>query len=219
MPREHTVQCWSCLGEFDAAAAVWCTCSALTPTKLCPFCFHCFCQADIEYQEAFWNAAPDEMKEERGMLKNAAGSIGESLVRSNLLNTGQLVSALRWQKSKGGTIEGAIVDLGLATRENVELVGRGKTPESSRIDLSKVLVDASLVAAIGVELAFRKRVLPVSREEIGEKAVLTLAMAGPTDVETIDQIQTLSGCTVIPMSAPEPEILQRLKGSSSGCAA
>jgi type II secretory ATPase GspE/PulE/Tfp pilus assembly ATPase PilB-like protein len=210
VPREYPAQCWSCLGEFDAAAAVWCTCNARTPTKLCPFCFHCFCQADLEYQETFWRDAPDELKEERRILHDAPGTVGEALIRSNLLNTDQLVSALKWQINRGGTIEQALVDLNLVSRENLRVVARGQAQGGAAIDLSRQLIDASLVTAISVELCHRKKVLPISREEIGETPVLTLAMAGPTDVETIDQIQTLTGCRIIPMSTSEKEILERL---------
>ena len=211
MAREYPTQCWSCLGEFDAAAAVWCTCSARTPTKLCPFCIHCFCQADPEYQEGFWNGAPEELREEREILKNAPGTVGEALIRSNLLNTDQLVSALKWQQNRGGTLEAALVELSFVSRENLTLVSQGQAQGNVSIDLTRQLIDASLVSAISAELCYRKRVLPISREEIGETPVLTLAMAGPTDLDTIDQIQSLTSCRIIPMSAPEKEILGRLK--------
>ncbi|HEU4402809.1 MAG TPA: hypothetical protein VFT43_11950, partial [Candidatus Polarisedimenticolia bacterium] len=157
MPREHATQCWSCLGEFDAIAAVWCTCSARTPTKLCPFCFHCFCQADAEYQETFWQAAPEDLKEERSILNSAVGTVGEALIRSNLLNTGQLVSALRWQQSRGGTLEQALIDLGFVSRDNLDVVSRGQAQSGASVDLSKQLVDASLATAISIPLCYRKR--------------------------------------------------------------
>ena len=211
MPREFITQCWSCLGEFDAAAAVWCTCSARTPTKLCPFCFHCFCQADNAYQTAFWDGCPEEIREERTILNSAVGTIGEALIRSNLLNTGQLISALRWQQSRSVPLEEALVDLGFVSRENLSLVTKGGAQGGATVDLSRQVIDASLTEAISVDLCYRKRVLPVSRETIGETPVLTLAMAGPTDVETIDQVQTLTGCRIIPMSASEQDILGRLK--------
>jgi len=211
VPREYTTQCWSCLGEFDAAAAVWCTCSSRTPTKLCPFCIHCFCQADPEYQENFWQRAPEELKEEREILNGATGTIGESLIRSNLLNTDQLVAALRWQQGHGGTLDQALLDLSFVSRDNLDLVSRGPSQGGSPVDLSKQLVDASLVTAISIDLCYRKRILPITKEEIGGKQVLTLAMAGPTDVETIDQIQSLTNCRIIPMTTSEQEILDRLE--------
>ncbi|MFQ5877790.1 MAG: GspE/PulE family protein [Acidobacteriota bacterium] len=211
MPQEYPTQCWSCLGEFDAASAVWCTCSARTPTKLCPFCFHCFCQADAAYQDSFWNRAPAELREEREILKRASGSVGETLIRSNLLNTDQLVSALKWQQSRGGSLDHALVELGFVSRDNLEVVERGSSKGRGTIDLSHQLVDATLIKAISVDVCVRKKVLPISREQIGEASVLTLAMARLADVDTIDQVQSLTGCRIIPLGAPERAILDRLE--------
>jgi len=41
----YLAMCWNCLGEFDALNAVWCSHDPKNPTKLCPFCFSCFCHA------------------------------------------------------------------------------------------------------------------------------------------------------------------------------
>ena len=212
MPREYPTQCWSCLGEFDAVSAVWCSDNAHSATKLCPFCFRCFCQADAEYLETFWKGAPDELKEERDILKGATGSSGEALIRSNLLSTDQLVSALRWQQNRKTSLEDALVDLGFVSRQNLDLVVKKQAPAgSTNLDLSKGLVDASLVTTVTVALCYRKKILPITKEEIGGMEVLTLAMAGPTDVETIDQVQSLTNCRVIPMNASESDILLRLQ--------
>ncbi|HEV8702011.1 MAG TPA: ATPase, T2SS/T4P/T4SS family [Candidatus Polarisedimenticolia bacterium] len=212
MSREYPTQCWSCLGEFDAVSAIWCSCSAHSASKLCPFCFRCFCQSDAEYLESFWNGAPDELKEERDILKGATGSAGEALIRSNLLSTDQLVSALRWQQNRKTTLEDALVELGFVSRQNLELVVKKQTPAGVHtLDLSKGLVDASLVTTVTVALCYRKKILPITKEEIGGMEVLTLAMAGPTDVETIDQVQSLTNCRVIPMNASESDILLRLQ--------
>jgi type II secretory ATPase GspE/PulE/Tfp pilus assembly ATPase PilB-like protein len=212
VPREYPTQCWSCLGEFDAVSAVWCSDNAHSATKLCPFCFRCFCQADAEYLETFWNGAPEELKEERDILKGATGSAGEALIRSNLLSTDQLVSALRWQQNRKTSLEDALVDLGFVSRQNLDLVVKKQAPAgSTNLDLSKGLVDASLVTTVTVALCYRKKILPIIKEEIGGMEVLTLAMAGPTDVETIDQVQSLTNCRVIPMNASESDILLRLQ--------
>jgi type II secretory ATPase GspE/PulE/Tfp pilus assembly ATPase PilB-like protein len=212
VPREYPTQCWSCLGEFDAVSAVWCSDNAHSATKLCPFCFRCFCQADAEYLETFWKGAPEELKEERDILKGATGSAGEALIRSNLLSTDQLVSALRWQQNRKTSLEDALVDLGFVSRQNLDLVVKKQAPAgSTNLDLSKGLVDASLVTTVTVALCYRKKILPITKEEIGGMEVLTLAMAGPTDVETIDQVQSLTNCRVIPMNASESDILLRLQ--------
>ena len=47
----YDVTCWNCLGEFDAMGAVWCSDDPKNPTKLCPFCFRCFCAASDTYKQ------------------------------------------------------------------------------------------------------------------------------------------------------------------------
>ena len=49
-PETYVTLCWNCLGEFDALGAVWCSHDPKNPTKLCPFCLHCFCPADDAYK-------------------------------------------------------------------------------------------------------------------------------------------------------------------------
>lgn len=58
MAPAYLVTCWNCLGEFDALGAVWCSDDPKNPTKLCPFCLHCFCDASAEYKQQFWRHAP-----------------------------------------------------------------------------------------------------------------------------------------------------------------
>jgi len=60
----YLVTCWNCLGEFDALGAVWCSDDPKSPTKLCPFCLHCFCDASAEYKQQFWRHAPPPLVEE-----------------------------------------------------------------------------------------------------------------------------------------------------------
>ena len=145
------------------------------------------------------------------MLKGAAGTLGESLIRSNMLSTDQLVSALRWQQNSGGALEDALVELGFISRDNLNIVNKGSAKGGGTIDLSQHVIDASLINELSVDLCYRKKILPITREEIGETPLLTLAMAGGANVDTIDQVQTLTSCRIIPMSAPEEAILQRLK--------
>ena len=60
----YLTTCWNCLGEFDALNAVWCSDDPKNPTKLCPFCFRCFCDASERYKQEFWKRAPSRLVEE-----------------------------------------------------------------------------------------------------------------------------------------------------------
>ena len=127
------------------------------------------------------------------MLKGASDTLGESLIRSNMLSTDQLVSALRWQQNSGGALDDALVELGFVSRDNLNVVNKGAAKGGGTIDLAQHVIDASLVNELSVDLCYRKKILPITREEIGETSLLTLAMAGGANVDTIDQVRGVAG--------------------------
>ena len=65
---DYHVNCWQCMAEFNALDAPFC--SHNDPTKICPFCLHCSCEAPDEYQRKFWDDGPRQLKEEKWMLEN-----------------------------------------------------------------------------------------------------------------------------------------------------
>ncbi|MGH7144440.1 MAG: GspE/PulE family protein [Planctomycetota bacterium] len=67
------------------------------------------------------------------------------------------------------------------------------------IHLDRVKFDPEVVASLKADAAKRYQVLPLSRVE----NVLTVAMANPFDILTLDDIKVLSGCTLIPVVASE----------------
>ena len=83
----YDVTCWNCLGEFDAQAAVWCSDDPKNPTKLCPFCFRCFCAASDTYKQEFWAHAPARLKEELDTLARSRDRLGDILIRMKKITT------------------------------------------------------------------------------------------------------------------------------------
>jgi len=122
----YLTTCWNCLGEFDALHAVWCSDDPKSPTKLCPFCFRCFCEATDAYKHDFWRRAPTRLKEELNTLHKSRDRLGDILIRMRKLSTPQLLEALVEQKSTGqrlgeilvrrGHVTGADIDTALRTQ-------------------------------------------------------------------------------------------------------
>ncbi|MEJ2368483.1 MAG: ATPase, T2SS/T4P/T4SS family [Acidobacteriota bacterium] len=202
---EYVVQCWNCLGEYDAMSAVWCSCNPTHPTKVCPFCLQCFCTATQEYQGKFWKGAPESLTGDRAMLSQVRGLLGETLVRSKAITSDQLLSALKEQEATGKRLGEALVDLGYLDQETLEYFLQ-RQQSVTRLDLREVEVDPDLVQEIGVRECRQRKIFPVSRESLSTKDILTLAMARPGDGDTIDFVQDLTGCQVVPMQASEEEI-------------
>ena len=101
MAAGYVVSCWNCLGEFEATGAVWCSDDPKNPTKLCPFCLHCFCEAGAEYKQEFWKKAPPQLVEELQTLGKSQDRLGDVLIRMKKLQTPQLLDALVEQRETG----------------------------------------------------------------------------------------------------------------------
>jgi len=115
----YTVTCWNCLGEFDALGAVWCSDDPKNPTKLCPFCFRCFCSASDSYKQEFWAHAPERLKEELDTLARSRDRLGDILIRTRKITTSQLLDALQEQRRTGFKLGEVLVGSGLVTRDDV----------------------------------------------------------------------------------------------------
>jgi type IV pilus assembly protein PilB len=115
----YNVTCWNCLGEFDALGAVWCSDDPKNPTKLCPFCFRCFCSASDTYKQEFWSHAPERLKEELDTLARSRDRLGDILIRTKKITTSQLLDALEEQRATGLKLGEVLVAAGAVTREDV----------------------------------------------------------------------------------------------------
>ena len=118
-PGTYLVSCWNCLGEFDAISAVWCSDDPKNPTKLCPFCLRCFCQATEEYKKEFWRNAPAPLLEELQTLTQSKDRLGSILIRMHRITTPQLLEALVEQQRSGKRLGELLVAGGYVTSEDI----------------------------------------------------------------------------------------------------
>jgi len=204
--EEYIVYCWNCLGEYDALSAVWCSCNPTHPTKVCPFCLQCFCSAPKDYKDKFFKNAPKELIEDFEMFSQSRGPLGESLVRAKAITADQLLLALKHQKSTGRKLGEALVELGFIDQETLSYF-LSQQKSVMQMSLKDLEVDPMLLTSIGADYCYEKAILPVNRESLSQKEILTLAMAQPSDGETIDYVQNVSGCQVVPVQSKKEEIL------------
>jgi type IV pilus assembly protein PilB len=122
----YLVTCWNCLGEFDAAGAVWCSDDPKNPTKLCPFCLRCFCDASAEYKQEFWRHAPPPLVDELQMLSKSQDRLGDILIRMKKMTTPQLLEALVEQRETGRKLGEILVTRRYVTRGDVEAALRSQ---------------------------------------------------------------------------------------------
>jgi type II secretory ATPase GspE/PulE/Tfp pilus assembly ATPase PilB-like protein len=116
----YIVSCWNCLGEFEAVGAVWCSDDPKNPTKLCPFCLRCFCDASAEYKQAFWRQAPQQLVEELQTLGKSQDRLGDVLIRMKKITTPQLLDALVEQRETGQRLGEILILRCFVTREDID---------------------------------------------------------------------------------------------------
>jgi type IV pilus assembly protein PilB len=214
MSEPYVVQCWTCLGEFDAADSVWCSCDPRNPTRLCQFCLQCFCNASDDYKADFWKGATDVLKNELRLLSEAKGKLGESLIRSNLLTTDQLLKALEYQKMRGCKLGEALVELGFVAQKDIDYFLE-RQERVSTASLDNYTFDPALFQKLPPPFCYEKLILPLDEESLTDEAVLTVAMADPKDVGLIDLIQTKTDAKIIPYQAPPEKIRSLLEAHFS----
>ncbi len=137
--------------------------------------------------------------------------VGEVLLQAGLVNDQQLQRALEDQKSTGQMLGEMLVEQGVITsaalvRAIADCLGvRG-------CHLRHGLIDPSLLQLIGEEEAERLKVIPLFRV----RDVLTVAMAEPQSLPTIDRLRAVTGCRIRPVFALEGNILEYIRKYAGG---
>lgn len=128
--------------------------------------------------------------------------IGEILVKARVIDEMQLRSALAQHDQWGGRLSRIITDMGLAKEDTLtEAIAQGLGMQRVQLGTAK---DLGALAKLDVGLAEQKGVFPVSLRDNGK--TLVLAMADPTDLQTIDQVAARSRTRVVPVVAGDKEI-------------
>jgi len=184
--RGYFVTCWNCLGDFDALGAVWCSDDPKNPTKLCPFCLHCFCEASTEYKTQFWRHAPPALVEELQTLSKSLDRLGHILTRVKKITTPQLLEALVEQRETGRKLGEILIDRCYVSREDVEAALRSQG--TNRLTDTKADADAGAaywrqsspdgVLDYLIALGARKRASDVSFEPGAEEVAVRYRIDG-----------------------------------------
>jgi type IV pilus assembly protein PilB len=137
--------------------------------------------------------------------------VGEVLVQEGLLSEEQLKRALAQQKSSGRMLGEMLVDQGVIS--NTVLVrALAKVLNIRGCQLRHGLIDPALVKAIGEEEATRLKAIPMFKVQ----GTMTVAMAEPQSLPSIDRLRAITGCKIRPVLALEANILEYIKKYATG---
>jgi type IV pilus assembly protein PilB len=117
--------------------------------------------------------------------------LGELLIERGIINEQQLEKGLTVQREKGGLIGEVLVDLGFVKEEDIaqSLTAQYGFPY---LPLSNYDINPEIVNIIPGRVARQYLLVPV--DKIGNN--LTLAMSNPLNVQAIEDVELLSGCSV-----------------------
>ncbi len=208
MAEEYIIQCWYCLGEYDAIKAAWC--GHPEPTKICPYCLNCSCNAPEEYKNKFWKDAPPQLKIERVKLTSVKEKLGEILIANKVITSEQLLAALARQEETGEKIGQILIKMGLLTKDELEvyLLRQKKTPS---VSLKDKKINIELIKKIGLSTCKKYSLIPFELDEMEEKSIVHIAMVNPYMPKAIKEINTIFNSDSIVYQLNEEEFKEKIK--------
>jgi len=209
MANSYIVKCWHCMTEFDAAAAG--DCSHSTPTKICPFCLKCFCNASEDYKKKFMKNCPKELLAESGEARNSLYlKIGEILIKAGKISIEQLDTALDKQRIVNKKLGEILIMMSLITPDELQLYLLNQK-SIEKIDLKNIAVDTGLIFQIGKEFCLDQKIVPIEIQEIAGGHVLRFAFYSVNDLPQLKKRGELQKFKLIPYLAQKEEIENLLK--------
>jgi type IV pilus assembly protein PilB len=131
--------------------------------------------------------------------------LGELLLRNKLITKEQLDKALEVQKTGSSKLGYNLVKMGFVSDEEIATC-LSKQFGISAINLSHFEIDQAILDLVPVEVARKYDLIPVNRTG----AVLTVAMADPTNIRAMDEINFICGYQVEPVVASEYAIKEAI---------
>ncbi len=133
-------------------------------------------------------------------------SIAELLLDQGLITSEQLAEATALRKDKGLRLDRALVKLGYVEEPVIQKLVSEQLA-IPLMDLSGVTIDNETLRCLPSKIVYRKRLVPVSREN----GTLTVATSDPFDLYAFDEIRMLTDLEIRPVLASEEQINQVIK--------
>ncbi len=132
--------------------------------------------------------------------------LGDLLVREGLITKKQLNEGLTEQKTSGARLGYCLVKMGLI--QEIEITKMlAKQYRMPAVDLTRFEVDPAVIKLVRADVAVKNMVLPLKREG----RTLTIAMADPSDVATIDDLKFMTRYDIFPVIAGEFTLKEQIE--------
>ena len=132
--------------------------------------------------------------------------LGELLVEKALVTQEQLDEALELQKDKGGLIGEILVELKYTTEDDIAKMLTAQYG-FAYLPLSNYEIDQSLINLIPERVARQYCLIPI--DKIGNN--LTIAMSNPLNGQAVEDMETLTSCSVQTFVSTASDIKQAIE--------
>lgn len=129
--------------------------------------------------------------------------LGELLMEGGLIDQYQLKSALAHQRQWGGRLGANLVKLGFLTEDQI-VSFLSKTLNVPSINLYTVKIPPPIIGLIPKDIAKKYGVIPL--QQSSDKKSLVVAMADPSNLLAIDELQFLVHARIVPVVASDTAI-------------
>jgi type II secretory ATPase GspE/PulE/Tfp pilus assembly ATPase PilB-like protein len=209
MAEGYIIKCWHCMTEFDAATAA--DCSHSSPTKICPFCLKCFCNASEDYKKKYVKNCPMALLADGGSRQDALYlKIGEILIKAGKISYEQLSKALDKQRILNKKLGEVLIMMSLITPDELQLYLLNQK-SIEKIDLKNFALDAGLVNQVGKEFCLGQKIVPIEIQEVAGGRVLRFAFYSVNELPKLKKHGELQRFKLIPYLAQKDEIESLLK--------
>lgn len=133
--------------------------------------------------------------------KGGGAKIGELLVRNKVIDSMQLNEAVRRMRDKGGSLLTTLTGMGALKDEDLSQF-LSKYYKVAAVELSGMDLDQEVVSLIPEELAKKYKAIPINRTG----RTLVVAMADPSNLQAIEEIEFLTNYKVEVVVATENQI-------------
>ena len=139
-------------------------------------------------------------------MEGAHKPLGQLLKEMELVKEGQIQEALSVQRDKGGVIGEILVSLGYVSGEEL-LLALGAQMGMEVVNLEELTIDSEVIEKVPVTMAKAYNIVPFKMED----GTLTLAMANPHDINTLDDLRYMLHCEVKGAVASEEAVAAALE--------
>ncbi len=150
-------------------------------------------------------AAPDQNKVKRDNFVSKR-RLGEILIESGLLSPDQISSALEVQKRTGKRLGEVLVEMKVISEEEIAfaLAMQLKIPF---IDLRDYTIEENVIECLPEEVCMKFGCVPVTMRD----NILDVAMADPLNLNTIKDLQFITGYNIQPAISTRTQIVEKLR--------